>query len=161
MWLYLICIIYINDLFILKDTDEKHHYYEDTVRFSHLFLLLSFSEWKALCQVLGIELISLKSSQLKIFSPFPITWLTHTYSSNLVEVPISSRRRWAELLGWTNGPFACVPQRPVQTSFTIYYIEITHFPPTRLGAPLGLEAVSYSSLHPFCLEQGLSCISTQ
>lgn len=59
MWLYLICIIYINDLFILKDTDKKHHYYEDTVRFSHLFLLLSFSEWKALCQVLGIELISL------------------------------------------------------------------------------------------------------
>lgn len=43
---------------------------------------------------LGIELISLKSSELKIFSLFPIIWLTHTY--------------WA--LGWTNGPFAGCPQ---------------------------------------------------
>lgn len=160
MWLCLICIIYINDLFIFKDTGKKHHYNEDTVRFSHSFLL-SFSEWKALCQALGIELISLKSSQLKIFSLFPITWLTHTYSSNLVEVPICSRMRWAGLLGWTNGPSAGLPQRPVQTSITIYYIEITHFSPTRPGAPLGLEAVFYSSLHPFCLEQGLSCISTE
>lgn len=41
-------IIYINDLFIIKDTNKKHHHEEDIVRFSHSFLLLPFSKWETL-----------------------------------------------------------------------------------------------------------------
>lgn len=40
---------------MLKATDKQHHHNKDTVRFSHLFPLLSFNEWKALCQGLGVE----------------------------------------------------------------------------------------------------------
>lgn len=40
---------------MLEATDQKYHHNKDTVRFSHLFPLLSFKEWKALCQGLGVQ----------------------------------------------------------------------------------------------------------